>query len=78
MYLGRIYRDYKRPAGETKHATDLHEIMQWLCERINSSNGGKCNRATLIDLKSRTAILIWDIGPDGRPQNPSMPSWGKA
>lgn len=77
MYLARVYREYRKRADGAMRKLTLREILEWVCEEMDSERDEKWSKVVVIDCKHRTAILVWNRGVDGRPQLPVMPSQGK-
>ena len=70
MYLMRVYKNYEKRAKTWTRKMTLKDSLQWLLQAMDNPDWTKM---TLIDLKHRTVILIWQKGTDGRPQHPVLP-----
>ena len=73
MYLARVYRNYEKIAKTNIRKITLGAILQCLIEEMDREDERMWTKMTLIDIKSRTLILIWHRDKDGRPQHPVLP-----
>jgi len=73
MYLARVYRNYEQKPKTSARKITLEEILQWVLQEMNKKDERVWTKVTLIDVKSRTLILIWKRDRNGRPQHPVLP-----
>jgi len=74
MYLGRVYRNHQHVAKWSIRKLNLIEVLQCVCAQMQDTEEGMWSKITVVDMKHRTLILIWERGVNGRPNHPSLPS----